>query len=114
MDISGYQRMQSDFDDQYFDLRDESCFDQVRHILLHLSCTVGKLARLCEKYEHALLKDKAAQFDVAGLNKEVMMEVIPDLLIHSLQLARYMDLSLSDLYVGRLERIRQKRQSSEV
>lgn len=114
MDVSDYQRMQSDFDDQYFDLKDESCFDQVRHILLHLSCTVGKLARLCEMHEHRLLKDKHVQLSMSDLSSEVMMEVIPDLLIHSMQLARCMDLSLSCLYMDRLEYIRQRRQSSEV
>lgn len=109
MDILGYQRMQSDFDDQFFDLRGESCFDQVRHILLHLSCTVGKLARLCEKHEHLLLKDEGAQFDMAGVNKEVMMAVIPDLFIHSLQLAACMDVSLSDTYMDRLKENQSKK-----
>jgi hypothetical protein len=86
------QGRQRTFDAEHWQV-DESEFEKLRHITLHLAVLLGKLGRYCERIEHG--KDIGPQIIVG--------EVVPDLVLYALQLANLLGVDLGDLYVARLE-----------
>ena len=66
----------------------------MRHILLHLVKTTGKMATYCEAAEHGRPEPGPSQ---------VINEVLPDLLMHALQLANYYGIDLGEKYQERVQ-----------
>ncbi len=92
MDIKDLQKKQAEFDSQYWQ-HNASELEKIRHITLHLGKLVGKLSTYCEQQEH-------------GENyptTQIQEEVIPDLQVHSLQLANLLGVDAGERYLSRLE-----------
>ena len=100
LNLEQLMKTQVSYDDFFFDLKGGSRFEKIRHINLHLTCTLGKLARFCEKAEHAIKNGE----DPMSLpeNLIVKKEVIADLLSHAAQLGTLLE---TDLETAFLERI---------
>jgi NTP pyrophosphatase (non-canonical NTP hydrolase) len=92
IDTRTAQTFQEEFDEKYFEINQD--FEKLRHILLHLIKTTGKMATYCEVKEHGKTEPDASQ---------LMHEVLPDLLIHALQIANYYDIDLGEEYKKRIE-----------
>lgn len=107
-DIATCQTIQRVYDNDFFELASDP-FEQVRHICLHLACTLGKLSRYCEQKEHTIFD--RTEINQQNLEQTIINDVIPDLFIHSLQLANVYDLNLSNLFAARtstnIERFKQ-------
>ena len=88
------QSFQNDFDEKYFEINHD--FEKLRHILLHLMKTTGKMATYCEVKEHGKIEPDPSQ---------LINEVIPDLLIHALQIANYYHIDLGEKYAERIQSI---------
>ena len=110
LNLKEIQTLQEKYDSELFDLNTAPDFEKIRHICLHISCTLGKLSRFCEKKEHVLFKNRPG--DTAPLENKVSEEIIPDLLIHSAQLANILGDNLEELFKNRmasnLERFKKK------
>jgi NTP pyrophosphatase (non-canonical NTP hydrolase) len=91
LDTHSAQISQNLFDDRFFDINEG--FFKIRHILLHLMKTVGKFATYCEAIEHSKEVDQA----------QLIHEVLPDLLIHALQIANAYDIDLGEEYAKRIQ-----------
>jgi len=85
------QKSQMDYDDKYFEINHD--FAKLRHILLHLMKSVGKLSSYCEIKEHGKLADPT----------QVTDEVLPDLYMHALQIANLFEVDLGTKYKERIE-----------
>src|SRR3990167_8454175 len=94
MEMENLQKYQCEIDEKCFELNDG--FKKIRHIALHLVKTMGKLATYCEAMEH---ESKEVDDNV------VINEVIPDLLIHSLQLSNCFNIILVEKYHERIKKI---------
>ncbi len=90
-ELAEMQKAQSEFDEKYFEIN--GGFEKVRHVLLHLVKTTGKMATYCEAKEHGK--------EIPG-PEQVINEVLPDLLIHALQLANYYGIDLEEKYGERI------------
>ncbi len=100
------QVYQTEYDKDFFQINDDE-FSKIRHITLHLMKTVGKMANYCEIIEHNLLaKTLIRNSDRA--KDSVVNEVIPDLLMHSLQLANLFNSILGKSYFERVEKNKSK------
>lgn len=99
MTLADLDADQRRFDQQHWDHQDKLPVDQVRHTLLHLVRTLGKLATMCERVDHGLEPPKD-DLEV------VKTEVIPDLIFHAVQLARFLEVDLEAV-------IRERRRSLE-
>jgi NTP pyrophosphatase (non-canonical NTP hydrolase) len=66
---------------------------KTRHILLHMTKLLGKLGTVVEKWEHGLEIDE----------KVIAEEIVPDLLIYALMLARDENIDLEKVFIERLE-----------
>lgn len=95
------QRFQQEFDDEYFEIN--SGFEKIRHILLHLVKTTGKMAAYCESMEHGKEADPY----------QVVNEALPDLLIHAFQIANYYQVDLGEKYSKRIQFIINRAKSNE-
>ena len=100
-DTDDLQKFQSAYDDQFFEINHD--FEKLRHIVLHLMKSVGKAATYCEAKEHGRETD----------NSKLVNEVVPDLLMHALQIANLFDIDLGEKYEERInftiERIKSQR-----
>ena len=94
MNTQNAQKFQEDFDEKYFEINRD--FEKLRHILLHLVKTTGKMATYCEVIEHGKRKPDSSQ---------LINEVLPDLLIHALQIANYYHIDLGEKYTERVQSI---------
>lgn len=96
------QQFQKDFDEKYFEINQD--FEKLRHILLHLVKTTGKMATYCEVKEHGKIEPDPSQ---------LVNEVLPDLLIHALQLANYYHVDLGEKYAERIQFIINRSDTSQ-
>lgn len=94
MKLKDLQNKQMQYDADYFMIKTQ--FEKIRHITLHLTSTLGKMAKYCEIKEHENIPSDT-------IANQLEHEVIPDLLIHSLQLANIFNLDLNGEYFERLE-----------
>ncbi len=85
------QKSQMDYDSKYFEINHD--FEKLRHILLHLMKSVGKLSSYCEIKEHGKPADPT----------QVTDEVLPDLYMHALQIANLFEIDLGAKYEERIE-----------
>ena len=81
--LRSLQALQRRYDDEMWDI-DDPIFAKIRHIQLHLSITVGKLARALEPLDHREHRDE--QIDLADLT-DALGPVLADLVMHAAQLA---------------------------
>jgi NTP pyrophosphatase (non-canonical NTP hydrolase) len=86
------QQFQRAFDEENFQINDG--FEKTRHILLHLMKSTGKMASYCEVKEHGKTEPDPSQ---------LINEVLPDLLMHALQIANQYDIDLGAKYMERIE-----------
>lgn len=86
------QKFQYEFDEEYFEINRD--FEKLRHVLLHLMKSTGKIAAYCEAKEH---KNKEAS------PISMIDEVLPDLLIHALQIANLYEVDLGEKYEKRIQ-----------
>lgn len=80
-----------DYDSKYFEINHD--FEKLRHILLHLMKSTGKLASYCEIKEHGKPADPI----------QITDEVLPDLYMHALQIANLFEIDLGTKYEERIE-----------
>jgi hypothetical protein len=95
MSLLEVQKYQAEFDALWFDkeyFENDKNFEKLRHILLHLMKTVGKMATYCEMQEHG----KQGNVD------ELIHAVLPDLYMHALQLANLLQTDLGVKYEERI------------
>ena len=92
MDTKEIQKIQAEYDKLYWQHNNPE-FEKIRHITLHISKLLGKLAEYCEKTEHGDIIDKSKITD----------QVIPDLVFYSVQLSNLLELDLGDAYMKRIE-----------
>jgi NTP pyrophosphatase (non-canonical NTP hydrolase) len=92
MDTKEIQKIQAEYDQLYWQHNNPE-FEKIRHITLHITKLLGKLAEYCEKTEHGDVIDKI----------KVKEQVIPDLLFYSAQLSNLLELDLGDAYMKRIE-----------
>ncbi|MES2345378.1 MAG: hypothetical protein V4494_05530 [Chlamydiota bacterium] len=83
------QKFQREYDEEFWFNRD---FEKFRHVFLHLVDSVGKIAKYCETKEHGKEPDPTQLID----------EVLPDLLMHTLQFANAFDIDLGEKYEERI------------
>ena len=83
------QKFQKEYDEVFWFNRD---FEKVRHVLLHLMDSVGKIAKYCESKEHGNEPDVS----------QLINEVFPDLLMHALQFANEFNVELGPKYEDRI------------
>lgn len=102
MNTQDAQQFQSAFDDEYFEINQD--FEKLRHILLHLVKTTGKMANYCEVKEHGKVEPDSSQ---------LVNEVLPDLLIHALQIANYYQVDLGAKYQERIQFIKDRSRASK-
>lgn len=95
------QKFQKDFDEKYFEINRD--FEKLRHVLLHLVKTTGKMATYCESMEHG--KETSSS--------QVVDEVLPDLLIHAFQIANYYDVDISKKYDERIQFIANRSEANQ-
>ncbi len=71
---------------------------KTRHILLHMTKMLGKLGGVIEKWEHGLEADE----------KLIAQEVIPDMFMYALMLAREEGTDIEEAFLNRLEMNKKK------
>ena len=100
LNLKQLDEIQIAYDKVFFDLKGSSVLEKIRHINLHLTCTLGKLARFCEKAEHAIKNGE----DPMSLpeNLIVKKEVIADLLSHAAQLGNLLETDLESAFLERI------------
>ena len=92
MNVKELQEYQAEYDRSFWK-HDHSDFEKIRHVTLHLGKLLGKVSNFCEAHEHG----REASSD------QLQTQVVPDLLVYSLQLANTLGLDLEDQYKRRLE-----------
>lgn len=88
------QNIQKEYDLLYWQ-HNNSEFEKIRHITLHMGKLLGKLSGYCENQEHSTnTEDK----------EQIKKEIIPDLVFYAAQLSNVLDLDLGESYNQRIER----------
>ncbi len=89
--LKDLQRFQKIYDERFVDKKFEG-FEKIRHTTLHVAKLLGKLANYCEKKEE-------------GVNyspEQIKQEIIPDLLVYCLWLAKEFDIKPDKAYMERM------------
>ena len=95
MNLQKLQQHQINYDADFYEIN-EPAFDKIRHILLHLTKTNGKLASYCEAKEHKVNQETPLDFQFSP-------EIISDLLVYELQLSNVFQIDLEESYLKHLE-----------
>ncbi len=90
MELQQLQQKQEEYDKQYWQ-HNASKVEKVRHITLHMGKLMGKLSNYCESEEHGKVPSMTM----------IEKEVVPDLLVYSLQLANLLGVNLETAYLER-------------
>lgn len=85
------QQIQAMFDETNWDINDG--FEKLRHIFLHLSQSMGMIAKYVDVKEHGKEPNSSP----------LLNEALPDLLLHTLQIANLYDIDIGDKYRERIE-----------
>ena len=94
---------QADLDDATWQIQ-STLLAKFRHISLHLSVVNGSIAGLCEKWEHAILKNEETANNLMHLDMELLGDVVADLIIHAAQLSNIMGGDLFSILSHRVAR----------
>jgi hypothetical protein len=95
--LRALQDLQRLYDDEMWDISDP-LFSKLRHIHIHLSNTIGKLARAIEPLDHHDHRSEA--FEIQSIN-EVMGPLVADLLIHAAQISTVINRDLPEVLMDR-------------
>lgn len=85
--LAAVQQLQRIYDDAMWDIEDP-LFSKLRHIHLHLSITVGKVAKLVEPLDHE--DHRGDSVDLRSVRDD-LAPLVADLLIHAAQIANIAD-----------------------
>jgi len=102
--LRALQDLQRCYDDEMWDIS-EPAFSKLRHIHIHLSNTIGKLARALEPLDHQ--DHRYETVDIQFLNDEIA-PLIGDLLIHATQISSALGQDLSATLIDRYRRNAQR------
>jgi hypothetical protein len=102
--LRALQDLQRCYDDEMWDIS-EPAFSKLRHIHIHLSNTIGKLARALEPLDHQ--DHRSESVDIQSLNDEIV-PLIGDLLIHAAQISSALGQDLSATLIDRYRRNAQR------
>lgn len=102
--LRALQDLQRCYDDEMWDIS-EPAFSKLRHIHIHLSSTIGKLARALEPLDHQ--DHRSESVDIQSLNNEVV-PLVGDLLIHAAQISGALGQDLSATLIDRYRRNAQR------
>jgi hypothetical protein len=94
--LGAVQKAQIAYDRDLWDIRDDP-HANVRHVHIHLSIAVGKLARLLEARDHAVHHGEAP----APLAQSELAPIVADLVIHAAQLANIGQVQLGESFAAR-------------
>ncbi|SDG80461.1 hypothetical protein SAMN05216553_111333 [Lentzea fradiae] len=95
--LRSLQEVQKLYDDDMWEI-DDPKFANLRHVHLHLSVTVGKLAKVVEPNDHKSYRSE--QVDVPSLGEE-LSPVLADLVMHAAQIANMLGGDLGRMLVNR-------------
>lgn len=95
--IKELDRISVEFEKEYW-VAPSTRKGKTRHILLHMTKMLGKLATVIEKWEHGLEVEE----------KVIREEVIADMFMYSLMLAREENVDLEEVFLNRLEMNKKK------
>jgi hypothetical protein len=95
--LRSLQDVQKIYDNDMWEIEDPA-FANLRHVHLHLSVTVGKLAKVVEPNDHKNYRSE--QVDVPSLSEE-LSPVLADLLMHAAQIANMLGADLGEMLVSR-------------
>ena len=94
--LRALQEAQVQYDSEMWDISSPKLAN-IRHIHLHLSITVGKLAHLIEPQDHRFYRGES----VEDYNREDLLPIVADLLLHAAQIANLEALDLGDILATR-------------
>lgn len=94
--LRALQVAQQQYDSDMWDIS-EPKFANLRHIQLHLSITVGKLAKLLEPQDHRVYNGR----DVEEFDQNEVSAIVADLLIHAAQISNIQRFDLGEALAGR-------------
>ncbi len=95
--LRALQDLQRRYDEEMWDISDPA-FSKLRHIHIHLSNTVGKLARAIEPLDHH--DHRSERFDIRSVDQAIA-PLVADLLIHAAQIGSILDRDLPELLIDR-------------
>jgi hypothetical protein len=95
--LTSLQSAQALYDEDMWDITDPA-FAKLRHIHLHLSNTVGKLAKLVEPLDHQV--HAGAPIECTELADE-LAPIVADLMMHSAQIANLSSGDMGAWLIGR-------------
>jgi hypothetical protein len=98
--LGALQDLQVKYDEEMWDINDP-VFDKLRHIHIHLSVTVGKLARVLEPADHRIHKGEE---DSPTDMRDALEPVLADLLMHAAQVANAVGSELPEALRARYRR----------
>ncbi len=94
--LEAVQGAQAEYDVAMWDI-DDPKFANLRHIHVHLSITVGKLARLIEPRDHDAFHERP----IPDLPSEDIAPIVADLLMHAAQIANVLGHNLGEDFLAR-------------
>ena len=95
--LTTMQELQREYDNAMWDIEDPP-HSKMRHIQIHLSSAVGRIADLIEPGDHR--SHHGAAVDVRSLKAD-LAPVLADLLMHAAQLANLVDADLGEALAAR-------------
>jgi len=98
--LRALQDLQGRYDDEMWDISDP-VFSKLRHIHMHLSSTIGKLARAIEPADHQ--DHRSELVEIRSLN-DAISPLVADLLIHAAQISSALGQDLPELLMDRYRR----------
>jgi hypothetical protein len=98
--LKAIQQIQELYDRDMWDIEDPK-FEKLRHVHIHLSITVGKLAKLIEPQDHKYHSGETVEM---AENGSELRPILADLVMHSAQLANMVNGSLADMYIERCKK----------
>ncbi|UOZ08760.1 hypothetical protein [Amycolatopsis sp. WQ 127309] len=98
--LHALQVLQRSYDDDMWDIEQPE-FEKIRHIHLHLSVSLGKLAKAIEPLDHRFHRGEAV--DVPTM-KEDLSPILADLLMHVSQIANMLDGELNSMLLNRYKK----------
>ena len=96
--LKALQQLQNRYDDDMWDI-DHPPQAKIRHIHIHLSTTVGRLASLIEPADHDAFHGREST--PSGADPGAVANIVADLLMHAAQLANCYGLELDSALARR-------------
>lgn len=91
--------LQRQYDKDMWDISDPQ-FANLRHIHLHLSSTIGKIARIVEPWDHRMYAGEVPNVSDA---REDLSPILADLVMHAVQIANMIEGDLGEMIKARYQ-----------